>query len=154
MVCAGPWLVKNGIRTVRPWAEGFHDRSLYARRPRAAIGLTKYNKLLLVTIDRPVYYTHVSKVMKALGAVNALGMDGGSSTALSIRGRIISKPSRRLTNVLLVYDKPQAYERAIARNRLVPGLRAKPVAPLAPAANAAQQPVAPPLMEVFIEPAG
>jgi len=154
VLCAGPWLVKNGVRTVRPWAEGFRDASLYARRPRAAIGLTKYNKLLLVTIDRPVYYTHVSKVMKALGAVNALGMDGGSSTALSIRGRIISKPSRRLTNVLLVYDKPQAYERAIARNRLVPNLRRKPVAPLAPLGDALHPPVNSPLMEVLIEPAG
>lgn len=123
VLCAGPWLVKDGVRTVRPRDEGFRDRSLYALRQRAAIGVTAHNKLLLVTIPRGVYYTHVSKVMKALGAVNALGLDGGSSTALSLRGRIISKPSRRLTNVLLVYDKPWRYESAVARGRLAPQIR-------------------------------
>lgn len=154
VLCAGPWLVKDGVRTVRPWAEGFRDRSLYALRPRAAIGLTKHNKLLLITIEKPVHYTHVSKVMKALGAVNALGMDGGSSTALSIRGRIISKPSRRLTNVLLVYDKPHAYERAIALNRLIPGRSRKLTAPLAPPVDALPPLAEPPILDIQIEPTG
>ncbi|NLC57167.1 MAG: phosphodiester glycosidase family protein [Armatimonadetes bacterium] len=151
VLCAGPWLVRNGIRTVRPWAEGFTDRSLYARRPRAAVGLTRHNKLLLVTIPKPVHYSHVSKVMKALGAVNALGLDGGSSTALSIRGRIISKPSRRLTNVLLVYDKPHFYERAVARNRLNPaaGRKRRPTLELAPTT-----PLQEPPDVLYLEPAG
>ena len=123
VVCAGPWLIREGVRTVRPWAEGYRDRSLYALRPRAAIGFTRNNKMILVTITKPCYYTHVSKVMKALGAVNALGLDGGSSTALSIRGRIINNPSRRLTNVLLVYDSTWRYEQAVTRGRLAPSVR-------------------------------
>lgn len=156
VMCAGPWLVKSGIRTVRPWAEGYTDRSLYARRPRAAIGFTAHHKMLLVTIPRPVHYTHVSKVMKALGAVNALGLDGGSSTALSIRGRIISKPSRRLTNVLLVYDKPYSYERAVARDRLFPGsaghTAARPAPPVAPPSPDWDEPI--PYDALDIETAG
>lgn len=127
VVCAGPWLVRDGVRCVRPWAEGYHDRSLYGMRPRAAIGFTRENKLLLLTVPRRVHYTHVAKIMQALGAVNALGLDGGSSTALSIRGRIIDNPSRRLTNVLMVYDKPYFYERAVLLDRLAP--HPKPVAP-------------------------
>lgn len=120
VLCAGPWLVREGNRCVRPWAEGYRDRSLYRPRPRAAIGFTPHRKMLLVTVPRRVTYTQVSKVMKALGAWNALGLDGGSSVALSIRGRIISQPTRRLTNVLLVFDKPHTYARAIAQHRLFP----------------------------------
>ncbi|MBI3944328.1 MAG: phosphodiester glycosidase family protein [Armatimonadetes bacterium] len=143
VVCAGPWLVKDGWRTVRPRAEGYRDRSLYALRPRAAIGFTGHRKMLLVTIPKPAYYTHVSKVMKALGAVNALGLDGGSSTALSIRGRIISKPSRRLTNVLLVYDKPHTYERAITHHRLFPRRPERRPPTPAPLESAPEAPLAP-----------
>ena len=44
--------------------------------------------------------------MKALGANNALNLDGGSSTALYARGRFLSNPARMLTNVLLVTVRP------------------------------------------------
>ena len=46
--------------------------------------------------------------MKALGANNALNLDGGSSTAMYARGRFVSKPGRMLTNVLVVTVRPGA----------------------------------------------
>ena len=40
--------------------------------------------------------------MKALGCVDALGLDGGSSTAIYAGGKTRVRPGRRLTNVLMV----------------------------------------------------
>jgi hypothetical protein len=110
--------VQNGVPYVDPKSEGFHDRGLFRRAVRSAIGITKYNKLLLVTVSRPVYLSRLAKIMKGLGAVNAVNLDGGSSTALCYKGRVFNHPSRRLTNWILIYDSPEVY--AKVKNRLSP----------------------------------
>jgi len=85
---------------------------------RAALGLTATNKLLLVTIARPITLSRLAKLMKALGARDAINLDGGTSTAIAYRGRVLHRPGRRLTNVLLVYDFPAAYR--AARSQILP----------------------------------
>jgi hypothetical protein len=121
VLCGGPRLLTNGRVTVGPRWEGFRDRSLLARRPRTAVGVTKWGKLLLVAVTRPIHLTPMARIMRGLGAWNAVTMDGGSSTALFYRGRFFSRPARALTNVLVVYDNSSAFARA--RPHLAPGRR-------------------------------
>jgi exopolysaccharide biosynthesis protein len=105
---AGPRLVDHGRVSLAPRVEGFRDPSIFVRKPRAAVGLTKDRKLLLVTVTKPLYLREMAKVMQALGAVDAMCMDGGSSTGLYHAGRSYQVPSRVMTNMLLVYAGPTA----------------------------------------------
>jgi hypothetical protein len=114
----GPRLLTRGRITLAPRAEGFRDRSLYARRPRTAVGVTRQGKLLLVSVRRSIYLRRLARIMRALGASDAVAMDGGGSTAMFYRGRFVSRPARQLTNVLVVYESSRAY--ASARMRLAP----------------------------------
>ncbi|MDO8587840.1 MAG: phosphodiester glycosidase family protein [Armatimonadota bacterium] len=119
VLCAGPRLLADGKPVVYPKGEGFRDRSIYSKGIRAAVGVTRWNKLLLVTTRQPVYLSRLAKVMRALGARDAATLDGGSSTALYYRGRFFARPDRKLTNLLVVYDSLSGYEQA--RQHLAPG---------------------------------
>jgi len=121
VLAAGPRILSGGRNSVAPWNEGFSDGGIYARRPRAAIGLTKWKKVILAVIKEPVHLTRLASVMKRLGCTEAAVLDGGSSTAMYFRGRVISRPSRRLTNILVAYDEAFRYEQALSH--LAPRLR-------------------------------
>lgn len=121
VLCVGPRLLANGKPAVFPRVEGFRDSGIYSASIRAAIGVTKWNKLLLVTTTKPIYLSKLAKVMKALGAQDAATLDGGGSTALYYRGSVIARPKRKLTNLLVVYDSLTSYEQA--RQNLAPKTR-------------------------------
>lgn len=96
----GPWLVRNGQPYVDLQAQHFTSRSLGTREPRSAVGITANGKMLLVTVDgrhrnisvgMTIY--EMAHLMKRLGAVNAMNLDGGSSTQMSVFGRMINMPS-------------------------------------------------------------
>jgi exopolysaccharide biosynthesis protein len=105
---AGPRLIDQGRISLMPAVEGFRDPSILARKPRAAVGLTRKNKLLLVAVTKPVYLREMARVMVALGAYDAMCMDGGSSTGLYYAGKSYQVPRRVMTNVLMVYARPRA----------------------------------------------
>ena len=120
VICGGPRLVTNGRALVVPRAEGFRDRSLFRRRPRMAVGLTRYNRLVMVSVARPIYLRQLARLMRSLGCRNAIALDGGSSSAMFYRGRFAARPRRSLTNLLVVYDSSNDYRRALGR--LAPGV--------------------------------
>jgi exopolysaccharide biosynthesis protein len=120
VICGGPRLVTNGRAFVVPRAEGFRDRSLFRRRPRTAVGLTRSNRLVLVTVARPIYLRQLARVMRSLGCRNAIALDGGNSSAMFYRGQVAARPRRSLTNLLVVYDSSIAYHHALGR--LAPGI--------------------------------
>lgn len=109
VLVGGPLLIWNGKTTVYPRSQGFHDPSLFARRPRTAVGVTKSGKLLFVATNKAVHLKRMAWAMQKLGAVNAAALDGGSSTALYYRGKSFAVPRRRLTNLLAVYDTSARY---------------------------------------------
>ncbi|MBP6963364.1 MAG: phosphodiester glycosidase family protein [Armatimonadetes bacterium] len=120
VLCTGPTLVRNGKPSVAPKSEGFRDPEIFRRKPRTAVGMTDSNKLILVTTSTPVYLSELAKVMRHLGAVDALNLDGGSSTALYYRGSTIVRPARSMTNLLVVYETPKLY--ASYRSQLAPNM--------------------------------
>ncbi len=82
------------------------DRSFFTtNHPRTAIGITNHNTLLLVTVDgrqpgfsEGIPLDELAQLMIELGAVQALNLDGGGSTTLTIadpQPRVINFPSSK-----------------------------------------------------------
>ncbi len=112
---AGPRLLQGGQVALYPPGEGFRDPRVYAAVPRTAVGVTRHNKLLMVVVTRPVRLRTLAKIMKQLGATDAIALDGGSSTSFYYRRTLSVVPRRRLTNLLVVYENSADYEQALAR---------------------------------------
>ncbi len=90
-VAGKPVLVRDGKR-VTDWKT--------RRDARTMIGWTERGDLLLVTVDgrqpgRSVGMTmnEAANLMRALGAIEAMGLDGGGSTTFVLRGRLMNRPS-------------------------------------------------------------
>lgn len=101
---AGPLLVHGGA-PVTGDAEGFSagshqfDSDITAGRyPRAAIGVTRRGELLAVACDgraddeAGLTMAELAEAMAALGAVQAMNLDGGGSTSLVCAGRLRNRP--------------------------------------------------------------
>ena len=112
-VGGGPLLLKNGMRVHHEGIEGWHmdadmpaERAMLVHRwfnirtPRTAAGITRDGRLLLVTVDgrQPGHSVgatipEMRGMMKALGAVDAINLDGGGSTAMVIGDTLVTRPS-------------------------------------------------------------
>jgi exopolysaccharide biosynthesis protein len=113
IVSGGPRLVRDG-RVVVPWrAEGIDRAEIVTRTPRTLAGVTAAGRLLLVTVDgrrrgwsAGVTLPEAGAVMRALGARDALSLDGGGSTTLVVNGRVVNRPSdgaeRAVSDALVV----------------------------------------------------
>lgn len=123
VLCAGPTLVSGGKVAIALRHEGFRT-SLLAPTSRAAVGITKAGKLLMVVVRQNVSLYAVAKLMIKLNVVDAVCLDGGSSTALYHNGRYLAVPMRRMTNCLVAYSSEDAYSTAKAA-LVPPGLLAK-----------------------------
>jgi Phosphodiester glycosidase len=111
VVGAGPRLLRAGKVAVAADAEGFAPpqapsffRSFVAsRNPRTVAGVRADGTLLLVTVDGRapgwsvgMTLRQAARLMRSLGAVDALNLDGGSSTAMTVRGELVNRPSDRV----------------------------------------------------------
>jgi len=103
-ISTGPTLVRDGRLYLHPRQEGFRDPHVLGKARRSAIGLTRHNRLVLVTVHRPISLNKLAHIMLRLNCRAAANLDGGSSSGLYCNGEYITLPSRRLSNVLLVYD--------------------------------------------------
>ncbi len=122
VITGGPRLLKNGRIVVRESLreEGFGS-DVYGRNARTAVGLSADNELIMVVIEgrqfrsrrtprRGATYTELAQLMKDLGAVDALGFDGGGSSSMYICGRgAVSSPSegseQGVSNALIIKQR-------------------------------------------------
>lgn len=102
----GPRLVRGGRVSVHVAEEGFHDPALIRPSCRLGVGITAQNTLLLVATRERITLSQWARALRGVGAVDAMNLDAGASLGLYIRGRTVIAPQRRLTNLLLVYEKP------------------------------------------------
>ena len=105
----GPRLLRGGRVAVTAKAEGFAPPqapafygTFVAARPRTLAGVRADGKLLLVTVDgrRPGWSAgmtlpEAARLMRSLGARDAVNLDGGGSTAMTVRGEVVNRPSDR-----------------------------------------------------------
>ena len=109
VMSCGPRLITNGKVYVQPKVEGFRDKNMLRPNSRLAVVLTKGKKLIFVTTRKPVILSKLAKAMRAIGVVNAMNLDAGSSLGLHYKGKTIIKPGRWLTNLILVYRDRNRY---------------------------------------------
>lgn len=118
-VGGGPWLVRDGQIAVDGVEQGFPEREfVHKRHPRTAAGVTASGELLLVAVDgrqrqsQGLSLPELAAYMKRIGAVRAINLDGGGSTAMVVRGLYVNSPSdgapRPVANALLVFAKTGA----------------------------------------------
>jgi exopolysaccharide biosynthesis protein len=109
----GPRLVNNSRVEVTALREDFRADVRVGLGPRTAIGIDKAGRYILAVVDgRQKFHstgltlTELAYTMQKLGAVDAMNLDGGGSTALAVRGKVVNRPSdgseRSVSNALLV----------------------------------------------------
>ena len=113
IISGGPYLLKDGNIFIDATSQKL--QTITGRNPRTAIGYTKDNVMLMVTIDgrkeglTGVTLKELANIMKNLGCYEAINLDGGSSTVMYVDGNIYTgsniKNSTAISNALAVRVK-------------------------------------------------
>ncbi len=108
VVNGGPRLLEDGEPEITAFAEGFvypENSEFYyrfgeRRNPRTLAGTTAGGRLLLVAVDgrRPGYsvgasFEESAGIMDALRSDEAVNLDGGGSTGMTVEQRLVTQPS-------------------------------------------------------------
>ncbi|MBD2775846.1 phosphodiester glycosidase family protein [Iningainema tapete] len=108
VINGGPRLLRNREIDITAFAEGFqwqenpefYYRFGVRRNPRTLAGVTARGKLLLVTVDgrQPGWsvgatFAESAQIMRSLGATDAVNLDGGGSTTITINQQLVNRPS-------------------------------------------------------------
>lgn len=104
VLCAGPRLLANGQVVINARAEGFRDPRVLGSAPRSAVAWRADNILIFLTIQHNISLRNLAYVCQKLGAVEAMVLDGGSSSGLFANGRTIDRecvPSDTVTDAAL-----------------------------------------------------
>ncbi len=113
-VGGGPGLIEAGEIRIRGAEERFQPDVLDNRSPRTALGLTADQHLIMLTVDGRQQGTSIgmsleelAHLLKELGAVEAMNLDGGGSARMVVRGLTVNSPSekRYISSGILVDDK-------------------------------------------------
>ena len=112
IIGGGPYLVKNGNMYVDIKEEKFG--AINGRNPRTAIGYTKNNELIIVTVDgreeasAGMTLWETSRLMKDLGCEYAMNLDGGGSSVIYVKGKIENSPAQKngiaLSNAIVISE--------------------------------------------------
>lgn len=113
-VGGGPVLLQNGEVSISNNEEmKFSGKAINDRHPRTAMGYTADNKLVVLVCEgraenaAGLSLIQLAKVMKEIGCVEALNLDGGGSTCMLINGKETNTPSskgeqRQIPSVFLI----------------------------------------------------
>lgn len=117
IVGAGPQLIKSGRISITHSQEKIAANFATDRHPRTAIGKTADGKLLMVTVDgrQPKISVGMSlyslaDLLLELNAVDAINLDGGGSTTMVVKQKVVNKPSdqtgeRPVSDAILVFSR-------------------------------------------------
>lgn len=95
-------VLSAGVVQPNPKAQRFRDSRLWGRAARTGLGTTKSGKVLLFATRAKVTLSELGKAMRARGALDAVSLDGGSSTCLYYKGSLVVPPSRKLSNLFVI----------------------------------------------------
>jgi hypothetical protein len=119
-VGAGPRLIKGGRIKITANEEGLgkSGNNITRKAGRTALGVNRKGQMVLMTASSfednhkdGLKLEEMAAHMLSRDVVDALNLDGGGSTAMSIMGTLVSKPpmqgkyQRPVTNGLLIFDK-------------------------------------------------
>jgi hypothetical protein len=114
VIGGGPLLIKDNQIVLDALGEKFSPAFANELAARSAIGQTATGKILIVAAQnsptsKGPSLSEIAQIMQSLGAVNALNLDGGSSTTLYLNGQIVDRAPRssaRVHNVLGIFRQP------------------------------------------------
>lgn len=95
---AGPALVEDGAMHVTSDEEVFFGTTIPAVHPRTAAGVNADGDLILMVVDgrqpesRGVSLEELATLMIEVGAVTAINLDGGGSSALVVHDTLLNRP--------------------------------------------------------------
>ena len=101
----GPYIVQAGQVRLKPRADGFHDPAVLGVASRSAVGVLNEREIILVSTKQKLSLEKLARVMKALGAREALVMDGGSSTSMTWGRKALIRPGRAISYGIGVFVK-------------------------------------------------
>ena len=99
IISGGPYLVRGGEIFVDMTAQKLS--AIGGRNPRTAIGYTKDNHLIMLTADGRegssigLTLMELAQLMKELGCINAMNLDGGGSTVMYVQGEVVNRPPEK-----------------------------------------------------------
>jgi len=117
VIGGGPRLLKSGQVYISRNSERFKSDIAKSRAARTAVGINADGNLVFATVDKCDQSGNASKsvgatleelaqIMKELGCVDAMNMDGGSSSTMVISSEVINTPSggaeKPVSNAILI----------------------------------------------------
>ena len=106
VIGGAPQLLDNGKIAVQAkeegfdWSNDFYYHFAQYRHPRSFAGIKENGNILLVTVDgrNPqqsigVSFVESAKILKSLGAVKGMNLDGGGSSAMVVNNQLVNHPS-------------------------------------------------------------
>ena len=118
IIGGGPQLIKNGRVEITNAVEKILPGFVSDGHPRTAMAKLKSGRILLVTVDgrQPgesigMSLTMLADLLLEFGAVEAINLDGGGSTTMVIRNKLVNKPSdatgeRPVSDAILIFPRP------------------------------------------------
>lgn len=117
-----PTLIEAGRIVVGRSSDPF-----FARHPRTGVGITKRGKVIFATVDgrqrrsRGMTLLGFARLFRKLGARWALNLDGGGSTTMVVRGKVVNRPSdgreRPVSSALVVLGPKSTKRKSHKGNR-------------------------------------
>jgi hypothetical protein len=114
-VVSGAGLLRAHGRQVSNWpaAERLGEQAFVnARHPRTIIGIDAHGSIWLAAVDGRqlsrsigMTFTDLERLCDRLGLTDALNLDGGSSTSMVVRGRVVNhpaEPGKEVSNAVVV----------------------------------------------------
>jgi exopolysaccharide biosynthesis protein len=78
----------------------FYGKAIHDKHPRTAMGYTKDNKLIVLVVEgrnpgiaEGATLPQLAKILRDLGCVEALNLDGGGSSCMLVNGKETIQPS-------------------------------------------------------------
>ncbi len=100
-VSAGPTLLKNGRIITDSEEEGFKNSKIVnVKGQRSFIGIKKDQTLVMGTVPS-VTIKELAEIVKKLGLIDAINLDGGASSGLYFEGKYLHVPGRDVSNALV-----------------------------------------------------
>ena len=111
IIGAGPILLQNGKNVLNISSEKFSKFFGKQAAIRSAIAVTKEGKIAIVVVGKPAgkkgaTLSELAEILQQLGSVDALNLDGGSSSSLYLGGQLINPsliPVARVHNSIGIF---------------------------------------------------
>lgn len=97
-LAAGPSLFQHSGDSITAEEEIFFDSPIPNVHPRTAAGIAADGSLILMVVDgrqsqsRGVSLTELAHMMRSIGAVRAINLDGGGSSAMVLNSTLLNRP--------------------------------------------------------------